>query len=80
MSVTKGNVAQQIARLEEQGLVQRYKDGRTNYIYLTESGSELIASIMPLQDQRVKEILSLLSKEELAQFQSILRVFDRHLS
>jgi MarR family 2-MHQ and catechol resistance regulon transcriptional repressor len=77
MNVTKGNIAQHIARLERDELVQRHKDGRTNHLYLTEKGEDLVASIMPIHDQRVKEILSVLSPEELRQFQSILRKFDR---
>ncbi len=80
MNVTKGNIAQHIALLEKDGLVQRHKDGRTNHLYLTEKGENLVASIMPIHDQRVKEILSMLSAEELNQFQSILRKFDRSLS
>jgi DNA-binding MarR family transcriptional regulator len=80
MNVTKGNIAQHIVVLEKDGLVQRYKNGRTNHLYLTEKGEQLIASIMPVHDQRVKEILSILSAEELSQFQSILRKFDHDLS
>lgn len=80
MNVTKGNIAQHIARLENDGLVRRQKDGRTNHLYLTEKGEQLVASIMPVHDQRVKEILSVLSPEELNQFQSILRKFDRSFS
>ena len=77
MNVTKGNIAQHIAHLEKDGLIQRNKDGRTNYLYLTEAGKEVIDGIMPVHDQRVREILSVLSPEELEQFQSILRKFDR---
>lgn len=80
MSVTKGNIAQHITRLENDGFVQRQKDGRTNHLYLTETGENLIARIMPVHDQRVKEILSVLSPEELSQFQSILRKFDRRFT
>lgn len=80
MNVTKGNIAQHIARLENDGLVRRQKDGRTNHLYLTEKGEQLVASIMPVHDQRAKEILSVLSPEELSQFQSILRKFDRSFS
>ena len=77
MNVTKGNIAQHIAHLEKDGLIQRNKDGRTNYLYLTEAGKEVIDGIMPVHDQRLREILSVLSPEELEQFQSILRKFDR---
>jgi DNA-binding MarR family transcriptional regulator len=63
MNVTKGNIAQHIAHLEKDDLIQRNK--------------EVIDGIMPVHDQRVREILSVLSSEELEQFQSILRKFDR---
>ena len=79
MNVTKGNVTQHVDRLEKQGVVQRQKDGRTNYLYLTKKGRDLVANIMPVHDQRVKQILDVLSHEELRQFQSILRKFDRNL-
>ena len=80
MNVTKGNIAQHIARLEKQGLIQHQKIGRTKYLALTELGRELVESIMPVHDMRVKEILTLLSDSELQQFQSILRSLDRGLS
>ncbi len=79
MNVTKGNITQHLDRMEKQGLVQRQKQGRTNCLYLTEKGTELVDDFMPIHDQRVKEILSILTQEELRQFQSILRKFDRKL-
>jgi DNA-binding MarR family transcriptional regulator len=79
MNVTKGNVTQHLDRLEKRGLIQRQKEGRTNYLYLTDRGRDMVANIMPVHDRRVKEILSVLSEEELRQFQSILRKFDRRL-
>jgi MarR family 2-MHQ and catechol resistance regulon transcriptional repressor len=79
MNVTKGNIAQHVNWLEKNGLIIRQKEGRTNYLYLTEQGKELMANIMPLHDRRVREILSVLSWEELRQFQSIVRKFDRGL-
>ena len=80
MNVTKGNIAQHINRLEEEGYVQRQKRGRTNYLFLTGTGEDLVATIMPLHDQRVREILSVLSPEEFQEFQSVLRVLDRKIS
>jgi DNA-binding MarR family transcriptional regulator len=79
MSVTKGNITQHVDRLEKQEVVQRRKEGRSNYLYLTEKGNNLVDNFMPIHDRRVKEILSVLSHEELRQFQSILRKFDRNL-
>ena len=45
MNVTKGNITQHLDRLEKQGLVQRQKQGRTNHLYLTEKGTDLVDGI-----------------------------------
>lgn len=79
MMVTKGNITQHIDRLEERGLMQREKHGRTNSLYLTEAGRELVAKIIPAHDKQVRAILSLLSEEELRDFQAALRRLDRRL-
>jgi DNA-binding MarR family transcriptional regulator len=79
MNVTKGNITQHLDRLEEKGLVRRQKQGRANCLHLTEASKELMTNIIPDHDQRVKEILSPLTQEELRQFQSILRKLDREL-
>ena len=79
MNVTKGNITQHLDRLEEKRLVRRHKEGRTNCLHLTEAGKELVANIIPGHDQRVKEILSILTQDELRLFQSILRKLDRGL-
>jgi DNA-binding MarR family transcriptional regulator len=80
MNVTKGNITQHVDRLEKGGLIQRQKEGRTNCLHLTKVGTDLVTNFMPVHDRRVKEILAVLSQEELLQFQSILRKFDRNLS
>ena len=79
LNVTKGNITQHIDRLEKKGIIQRQKEGRTNFLHLTNVGNQLVASMMPDHDQRVKEILSLLTWEEFKQFQVILRKLDRGL-
>ena len=79
MMVTKGNITQHIDRLEERGLMRREKHGRTNSLYLTDAGRDLVSQIMPAHDERVKAILSLLSESELRDFQAVLRRLDRRL-
>ena len=79
MMVTKGNITQHIDRLEERGLMRREKHGRTNALYLTDAGRDLVAEIMPAHDERMKAILSLLSPDELRDFQAVLRRLDRRL-
>ena len=80
MNVTKGNITQHLDRLEKRDLIQRQKEGRTNCLHLTEAGNDLVANVIPVHDQRVREILSLLTRDELRQFQSILRKLDRGLN
>lgn len=80
MMVTKGNITQHIDRLEERGLIRRDKHGRANWLYLTEAGREVVAQIMPAHDKQVKEILAVFSREELRDFQAVLRRLDRRLS
>lgn len=77
LNVTKGNIAQHINNLEKKGYIQREKVGRDNYLFLTEAGRGLFATIMPAHDTYVKEILAPLSAEEVQQFAAILRKLDR---
>ena len=79
MNVTKGNVTQHVDRLEKRGLIRREKEGRVNHLHLTDEGQDLVATIMPIHDARIKEIMSILTEEEVQQFQSVLRRFDRGL-
>lgn len=79
MNVTKGNITQHLDRLEEKGLVRRQKEGRTNFLHLTGACKELVANIIPDHDQRVKEILYPLTKEEMRHFQATMRKLDRGL-
>jgi DNA-binding MarR family transcriptional regulator len=79
MMVTKGNITQHIDRLEERGLMRREKHGRMNSLYLTGAGRELVSQIMPKHDERMKAILSVLSNQELRDFQAVLRKLDRRL-
>ena len=77
LNVTKGNITQHINNLERKGYIQREKVGRDNYIFLTEAGRALFATIMPAHDTYVKEILAPLTEEEVQQFAAILRKLDR---
>lgn len=79
MQVTKGNITQLIDKLEKRGLIRRQKEGRSNYLHLTDAGRQTVTAFMPMHDKRVKEVLSALSPEEVRQFQAILRKIDRHL-
>jgi DNA-binding MarR family transcriptional regulator len=77
--VTKGNVSQLIDRMERQGLVRRYQEGRTNTLFLTEPGRELFAAIVPAQEALVAELFAPLSPDEQSQLLALLRKLDHGL-
>lgn len=77
--VTKGNVAQLVARLEGRGILERRPQGRTNRLYLTEEGRRLFERAVPAHEALVDERLSALTKEEQQTFHDLLRKLDRSL-
>jgi DNA-binding MarR family transcriptional regulator len=79
MNVTKGNITQHLDKLETLGLIQRNKVGRESSLQLSQKGEKFVSEFMPIHDARVKEILSVLSPEEVNQLQSILRKLDRSI-
>ena len=79
LNVTKGNIAQHLNKLEALNLVERNKIGRESSLQLSSKGERFLADFMPIHDKRVKEILSILSTEEITQLQSILRKIDRSI-
>jgi len=79
MTVTKGNITQQLDRLEKNGLVVRYKEGRTNCLHLTDSGWEMMGQITPEHDERLYQMFSVLTTEEIAQLAKILRKLEQNV-
>ncbi len=77
--VTKGNVAQLVARLEGRGVIERRPQGRTNRLYLTEEGRGLFERVVPAHEDLVDDRLSALTKEEQQTFHDLLRKLDRTL-
>lgn len=77
--VTKGNVAQLVARLEGRGVIERRPQGRTNRLYLTQEGRGLFEKAVPEHEALVDERLSALTKDELKALHDILRKLDRSL-
>jgi len=77
--VTKGNITQHLERLEERGLITRRREGRTNFLYLTDTGRELLDRILPEHDGRLQEEFSVLTVEEFDQLRSIIRKLDQRL-
>jgi DNA-binding MarR family transcriptional regulator len=77
--VTKGNVSQLLAKLEQKGLVEKRPAGRVKHIYLTAAGRELLADIIPRHDAFVVEHMGRLNEEELRQLNDLLRKLDKRL-
>lgn len=77
--VTKGNVAQLLARMEGRGLISRRPEGRTNRLFLTDEGRELFEQVVPEREDLIAEKLSALSEEEQRLLHELLRKLDRSL-
>jgi DNA-binding MarR family transcriptional regulator len=74
--VTKGNVAQLLDRMQRRGLIERRPEGRTNRLFLTETGRQTFAEVVPAHEALIDERLSALSKEEQKQLLGLLRKLD----
>jgi DNA-binding MarR family transcriptional regulator len=77
--VTKSNVCQLLDRMEQKGLVERRQEGRSNHLFLTGRGRELIDRILPRHRSVMAEQLSALSSQEISQLSGLLRKLDRAL-
>jgi DNA-binding MarR family transcriptional regulator len=77
--VTKGNISQLLAKLEQQGLIARRQVGRTNCLELTERGEQLFRLVVPQQEALVAELLAPLSAAEQRELLRLLRKLDHHL-
>lgn len=77
--VTKGNVTQLVDRMEHCGLLTRRQEGRTNRLFLTESGQRLFAEVVPAHEAQIARQFAALSPEELATLQRLLRALDHSL-
>lgn len=78
--VTKGNVAQLVARLEGRGMIERRPEGRTNRLFLAREGRKLFEKVVPAHEALVDQRLSALTKEEQKVFHDLLRKLDRTLN
>lgn len=78
--VTKGNISQLIARLEQRGLIVRRQEGRANCLSLTERGRALFDAVVPQQEERIAELLSPLTDEEQRELLRLLRKLDHGIA
>ena len=77
--VTKGTVAQLVARMEGRGVIERRPQGRTNRLYLTDEGRRLFDEVVPGHEALVDEHLSALTGDEQRALHRLLRKLDRSL-
>ncbi|HSH78575.1 MAG TPA: MarR family transcriptional regulator [Herpetosiphonaceae bacterium] len=77
--VTKGNVCQLLDKMEQSGLVVREQHGRSNRLYLTESGHRLFDETVPSEEAVLAEMFSALTLDEQAQLLALLRKLDHAL-
>jgi DNA-binding MarR family transcriptional regulator len=78
--VTKGNVCQLLDRLEDSGLILRRPDGRTNHIFLTETGRRIFDEAVPAHEELIAQLFRHLAPEEQRELLRLLRKLERSLA
>lgn len=77
--VTKGNISQLLARMEQHGLIRRVQDGRCNGLHLTDAGRELARTVVPAHEALISELLAPLTDDEQRHLLALLRKLDHTL-
>jgi DNA-binding MarR family transcriptional regulator len=77
--VTKGNISQLLAKMEQDGLIVRRQEGRSNLLSLSERGQKLYQEVVPQQEQLIAELLHGLTREEQFELLRLLRKLDHQL-
>ncbi len=77
--VTKGNVCQMLDRMERRGLLVRRREGRTNRLFLTAGGRSMSEEVVPIHEELVGRLLSVLEPAEQTQLVRLLSKLDRAL-
>jgi len=75
--VTKGNIAQILAKMEKAGWIKREKEWRTNYLSLTEKGKKLLEAALPEQERFQAAQFSPLTAEEKKRMLTHLRKLQK---
>lgn len=75
--VSKGNISQLITSMENKGLVTRRPDWKTKYVCLTESGTKLHDTLVPLMEEFQTETFGILDDKEREELIRLLRKVGR---
>ena len=79
MLITSGSITYIINKLEKMELICRNKsetDKRITYIKLTKKGRETLFELLPLQIEKINEIFSDFSREDLINLNHLLKKFN----
>ena len=79
MLITSRSITYIVNKLEKMGLICRNKsetDKRITYIKLTKKGRETIFELLPLQIEKINEIFSDFSREDLINLNHLLKKFN----
>ena len=79
MLITSGSITYIVNKLEKMELICRNKseiDKRITYIKLTKKGRETIFELLPLQIEKINEIFSDFSREDLINLNHMLKKFN----
>ena len=77
--ITSGSITYIVNKLEKMELICRNKseiDKRITYIKLTKKGRETIFELLPLQIEKINEIFSDFSREDLINLNHLLKKFN----
>ncbi len=77
--VTKGNVAQLLAKMESRGLIARRSEGRTKRLFLTGEGRKLYAEVVPAHEEFIAGRFGSLDEDERRLLHELLRKLDRDM-
>jgi DNA-binding MarR family transcriptional regulator len=75
--VTKGNISQLLAKMEQDGLIERRQEGRTNCLSLTDRAQALFEAMVPQQETLVADLFAPLSADEQRELLRLLRKLDQ---
>lgn len=78
--VTKGNVTQLLDAMEQDGLLERRREGRAKRIHLTEQGRRRRADLVALQEAEIAADLAALDDDEMQTLIRLLRKVDHSLT